>query len=66
MNVKEAIDNEAAECAKSAEDMRNTPDRREIFWVVSIVLKGIAEKLGEADGHNDQAQRPGSTGAGRA
>lgn len=45
MNIKEAIKQEAEDCAKSANDMRNTPMNREIFFVLSIVLGGIADKL---------------------
>jgi len=55
MTAKEAIKQEAEECAKSANDQRNTPGDREIFDVLSIVLGGIAEKI---DSPNDQAQRP--------
>lgn len=44
-HLADIIKTEADECAKSAEDMRNTPQNREIFHVVSIVLNGIAEKL---------------------
>ena len=45
MTTKEAIKQESEDCAKSAYDMRNTPMDREIFYVLSIVLGGIAEKL---------------------
>lgn len=45
MTTKEAIKQEADECAKSAKDQRNTPEDREIFHVLSIVLDGIADKL---------------------
>lgn len=43
--ISEIIKAEADECAKSADDARNAPQHREIFYVVSIVLNGIAEKL---------------------
>lgn len=45
MTTKEAIKQEAEECAKSAKDQRNTPEDREIFHVLAIVLGGIADKL---------------------
>jgi len=45
MKTFEAIKQEADECAKSAEDQRNTPENRQIFHVVSIVLRGISDRL---------------------
>ena len=47
--ISEIIKAEADECSKSSDDMRNTPQHREIFYVVSIVLKGIADKLTSAE-----------------
>ena len=45
MTVSEAIRAEAKECAESANNQNNTPNHREIFWLVSIILNGIADKL---------------------
>jgi hypothetical protein len=45
MTAKEAIKQEAEECAKSATNQRNTPEDREIFHVLSIVLGGMADKI---------------------
>ena len=55
MTTKEAIKQESEDCAKSANDMRNTPMDREIFYVLSIVLGGIAEKL---ESPTDQQMSP--------
>ena len=44
MSIKEAIEMEADACAESAQDLRNKVRHREIFWLVSIVLKGIVER----------------------
>ncbi len=47
MNMKtfKAIAQEADDCAKSADDQRNTPENRQIFHVLSIVLIGISDRL---------------------
>jgi len=47
MTAKEAIDEEAAACLKSSKDQRNTPEDREIFHILSIVLQGIADRISE-------------------
>lgn len=49
MTAKESIQFESEECARSALDMRNTPEDREILHVLSIVLGGIAERINEPD-----------------
>jgi hypothetical protein len=46
--ISEAIRKEAIDCKISAADMRNTPDDRNVFHVVSIILEGIAEKIEKA------------------
>ena len=43
--VSKAIRDEAKQCKGSATDMRNTPEDREIFHVVAIILEGIAQKI---------------------
>lgn len=45
MTTAEAIKQEADDCAKSANDQRNTPENRQIFHVLSIVLRGISDRL---------------------
>lgn len=59
LNIPSVIRTEAIECAGSSANMRNTPEDREIFHVVSIVLAGIADKLEAAYEVN---QKPASDG----
>ncbi len=58
MTTKEAIKQEADECAKSANDQRNTPEDREIFHVLAIVLGGIADKIDSQNGELSGGGQP--------
>ena len=47
MTAKQALEQEALDCAFSAADFRNAPEDREIFHVLSVVLRNVADKIDE-------------------
>jgi hypothetical protein len=45
VKVHEALRQEAAECRKSSADRRNLHEDTNIFYLVSIILDGIADRI---------------------
>lgn len=45
MNTADAIRAEAKECTASSADPRNNAQDQQIFYVVAIILNGIADKI---------------------
>jgi hypothetical protein len=45
LSVHEALRQEAAECRKSSADHRNLPENTNIFYLVSIILDGVADRI---------------------
>jgi hypothetical protein len=45
--VQRALSKSILDCQNSANDFRNTPDVRQIFQVVSIILTELSDSLSE-------------------